>query len=60
MKIGEKIAEKIKVYFELYLSLKKDGCKEALGLAKYDLIIEKYIASRALEGLVEKIQEVNA
>ena len=57
MTIGEKIEYKIKQYSELYERLKEAKYPNAISLAKYDLILEKYIAERALEGLVAAIQE---
>lgn len=56
MTIGEKIEQKVDEYFKLYKSLDEQGYADPIGMAKYDLTIEKYIAQEALEGLVKSIE----
>jgi len=56
MTIGEKIEQTVDEYFKLYKSLKEQGHDAPVGMAKYDLTIQKYIAERSLEGLTKSIE----
>lgn len=58
MKIGDKINQNVKDYYEIFLYCIKEGksVDEAEGIANYDLSIKKYISERSIEDLAEKIE----
>lgn len=62
MTVKETIDAKVKAYWKIYQSFKKDPefKDKAESLALYDLVMQKYVAERAIEELEAKIKKEGA